>query len=147
MFDGLSSDRRNARTYPLCCFFSPFRRVSLPQSYVMYVMHVLYAGDVLHATHVLHVLCVAHAMHTTWRLERPPKTIWARAVVNASEIGLHKRPEKATFDHIFYRASLRGYNGLALHCRAGPRCARAKKFLYLNLFIFIIYIMRHYQDR
>ena len=86
-------------------------------------------------------------MYATGRLERPPETIWARACVNASGIGVHKRPEKAIFDHIFYRASLRGYNGLALQCRAGPRCARAKKFLYLNLFIFIIYIVRHYQDR
>ena len=126
---------------------SPFRRVSLPQSCVIYVKHVLYAGGVLHATRVLHVVCVGHATHATGRLERPPETIWARACVNASGVGVRKRPEKAIFDHIFYRASLRGYNGLALHCRAGPRCARAKKFLYLNLFIFIIYIMRHYQDR
>ena len=37
---------------------SPSRRVSLPQSYVIYVKHVLYAGGVLHATRVLHVVCV-----------------------------------------------------------------------------------------
>ena len=99
--------------------------------------------------------CKACVVSIAWRMQcmqlegwsALSRTIWARAVVNACQIGLHKRPEKAIFDHIFYKASLRGYNGLALHCRAGPRCARAKKFLYLNLFIFIIYIMRHYQDR
>ena len=31
--------------------------------------------------------------------------------------------------------------GWALHCRAGPRSARTKEFIYLNLNIFTIYYM------